>query len=437
MLDGSFVRRLLVKNLTLQSVTEVVGLASGLLVTLVLSRHLGVAGFGQFNYLFAFLYFFLAVNDLGVNTITVREISQAPDRAGEIIGSMLSFRLSLGTLSLLALWGVVLTVDFSRDLRVALALFGLVLPLNALRLPTVIFQSRLRFDYAAVVDVTNRVATTVLVLAAVGLGAGLIGVTVALVVGDMIGVAATLLLSGRLVRPVWRIEPAYWWVVLRWSLPLGMAGVLSAVVNRVDFLMLERMADLRQLGLYGAAYKLTNLVERLPQMVVATLYPLMARQALEDPRALRALYRKSQLTLGGLAIAMVVAVTLLATPIVRVVFGNQFLDAVRGLRILVWSSACLFVALPGGFALISLGRVRMNLLTMAAGAGTNIALNVVLIPRYGYIGAAAATVAAFAVILVTTLAAVEWSIRRAIADGPRDAGAAVVVPPLIGPASLE
>ena len=437
MTDGSFLRRLLVKNLTLQSATEAVSLSTGLLVTLVLSRHLGVAGFGQFNYLFAFLYFFLAVNDLGVNTIMVREISQAPDRAGEIIGSMLSFRLALGTLSLLALWGVVFAVDFSRDLRIALALIGFVLPLNALRLPVVILQSRLRFDYAAVVEMSNRIATAVLVLAAVGLGAGLIGVTVALVAGDMIGVAATLLLSGRLVRPVWRIEPAYWWVVLRWSLPLGIGGIFSAVVNRVDFLMLERMADMQQLGLYGAAYKLTNLVERLPQMIVATLYPLMARQALEDPRALRALYRRGLLTLAGLAIAMAVAMTLLGTPIVRFVFGDQFGDAVRGLRILVWASACLYVALPGGFVLISLGRVRMNLLTMAAGAGTNIALNLVLIPRFGYVGAAAATVAAFAVILVTTLAAVEWSIRRALAEGPRGAGAAAVVPTLAGPLPLE
>jgi O-antigen/teichoic acid export membrane protein len=429
---------MIVRNLTLQSATEAVSLASGLLVTLVLSRHLGVAGFGQFNYLFAFLYFFLAVNDLGVNTIVVREISQAPARAGEIIGSLLSFRLALGTLSLLVLWAIVFAVDFSTELRVALALIGFVLPLNALRLPVVIFQSRLRFDYAAAVEISNRLATAALVLGAVALDAGLIGVTSALLAGDLIGVGATCLFSRRLVRPAWRIEPAYWRVVLRWSLPLGMAGVLSAVVNRVDFLMLERMADMHQLGLYGAAYKLTGLVERLPQMVVATLYPLMARQALENPRALGALYRKGLLTLAGLAIAMAVSMTLLGTPIIRIVFGEQYGDAVRALRILVWASACLYVALPGGFALISLGRVRLNLLTLVAGAATNIALNVVLIPRFGYIGAAAATVAAFAVILATTIVAVEWSINRAVADVPRGApAAAVVTPPIPGAATLE
>jgi O-antigen/teichoic acid export membrane protein len=282
---------------------------------------------------------------------------------------------------------------------------------------------------------SNRLSTAALVLGAVALGAGLIGVTIALVAGDLAGVAVTVLFSRRLVRPVWRIEPAYWRVVLRWSLPLGLAGVLSAVVNRVDFLMLERMADVRQLGLYGAAYKLTNLVERLPQMIVASLYPLMARQAVEDPRALRGLYRKGLLTLAGLALAMAVSMTLLGAPLVRIVFGDEFGDAVRALRILVWASACLYVALPGGFALISLGRVRLNLLTLIAGAAINVALNVVLIPRFGYVGAAAATVAAFAVILATTIAAVEWSVNRAVAGAPR--AGAVVTAPVPGTATFE
>ncbi len=74
-------RRLLVRNLTLQGAAEAVGLTTGLVTTIVLSRHLGVTGFGGFSYLFAFLYFFLTLNDLGVNTIVVRETSQAPERA--------------------------------------------------------------------------------------------------------------------------------------------------------------------------------------------------------------------------------------------------------------------------------------------------------------------------------------------------------------------
>jgi O-antigen/teichoic acid export membrane protein len=438
MSEGPLLRRLIVTNLSLQSATEAVSLLSGLLVTLVLSRHLGVAGFGQFNYLFAFLYFFLTANDLGVNTIVVREISREPDRAGHIIGSLLSFRLALAAASLLVLWGVVLAVDYSPELRAALALFGLVLPLNAFRLPVAIFQSRLRFDYAAVVDMSNRVVTTALVLTVAGLGAGLFGVTIALVGGEAVGVFVALSFSRRLVRPVWRVEPAYWWVVLRWSLPLGMSTVFSAVVNRADFLMLERMADLSQLGLYGAAYKLTSLAERLPQMIVATLYPLMARRAAEDPRALRALYRKSLLALTGVAFLVVAATALLAVPLVHLVFGDEYLDAVRALRILVLATGCLCLALPGGFLLISLGQVRLNFLAMAAGAVTNISLNLILIPRFGYLGAAAATVAAYGVVLATTIVAVEWAIGRAVLDAPRrGAGDAVVAPSVPGAAMLE
>lgn len=405
-------RDLLARNLGFQAVSEVVNLTTGLVTSAVLSRHLGVEGFGGFNYLFAFLYFFLTLNDLGVNTIVLREVSKDPDRADRILGAMLSFRLALAVVLVSVGWAVVAVVGFPRDLRVSLTLILLILPLHALRLPTVAFQAFLRFDYATLADVGFRLTSLALVLVAVAVNGGLIGVTSALLGAEVAGAGFALALSGRLVSVRPRYEPAYCAEVLRSALPLGLAVLLVAVTNRVDFLMLERLSGLDQVGLYGAAYKVTSLLERLPHLMMGTLYPVMARYVVQDRARLRAVYRKAVLGLAGLAVPVVALTTWLGPELLALWFGSGYREAAPGLRVLVWSTACLYVALTGGHLLVAIGWERVSLAAWIVGTALNVVLNMRWIPARGFVGAAEATAVAFAFVLAVTVGAVEYWFRR-------------------------
>jgi O-antigen/teichoic acid export membrane protein len=191
--------------------------------------------------------------------------------------------------------------------------------------------------------------------------------------------------------------------VLRSSVPLGLATLFTALINRADFIMLERMTTLDQVGLYAAAYKVSNLLETFPIMVMATVYPLMCRYAREDMGRLRELYRKSVVSLGVVAVPLAVGVTLLAPTVVRILFGSEFAGAAPGLMVLIWSTVCVYVALGGGNLLISMRYERVNLALNVLGAAVNIALNLLLIPRMGITGAALATTVTYLVIAVGTL----------------------------------
>ena len=178
-----------------------------------------------------------------------------------------------------------------------------------------------------------------------------------------------------------------------------------------DFIMLERMTDMRQVGLYAAAHKVTNLLESVPLMVMGTLYPVMSRYAREEPQRLRSLYKKSVLGLGAVAIPMGIIVTLFSPLIVRLLFGIQFKAAERGLAILVWATVFLYLAITGGTLLISIGKERVSLVLTFLGAGLNIALNFVLIPTKGFVGGALATAATYLFILIGICAASYRALR--------------------------
>jgi O-antigen/teichoic acid export membrane protein len=315
-------------------------------------------------------------------------------------------------------------MGFRPPLRSALALYALVLPIAAWQLPGVIFQVAGRLEYPALIGAAGRCAGFIMMLGAVWAGYGVLAMLAALVLAEAASLTALVRCSKRFVRPVWRVDLALWRRVLRSSVPLGAAGLCAAVVNRVDFLMLERMTDLTQVGLYAAAYKVTNLLEALPLMVMGTVYPLMSRYAAEDPERLRALVRKSVLFLGIVGVSAGIVVTVTAPLIVRLLFGTEFSAAAPALAVLVWSTTCLYLAITGGNLLISVGRERLNLAILALGAALNIALNLLWIPAAGLLGAAWATTATFFVILIGTTAGA-WSCLRAGASRARSRVAAL------------
>jgi O-antigen/teichoic acid export membrane protein len=242
----------------------------------------------------------------------------------------------------------------------------------------------------------------------VWMGYGLTAMVSALLLGEFTSLLVVLKCASRFVQPTWRFDLRLWKEVLRSSIPLGIAGLFVATINRVDFLMLERMTDLHQVGLYSAAYKVTNLLEAFPLMIMGTIYPLMSRYASEDPGMLKKLYKKCLLYLGVIAIPMGICITLLAPVIVRLLFGAKFIGADRGLMVLVWATVFLYFSISGGYLLVSAGKEKVNLAILALAALANIALNLLWIPTMGFVGAALSTAITFLIILIGVIVAVQF-----------------------------
>lgn len=405
-------RALIVRNVTIQSAAEAVALACGLASAALLSRHLGVTGFGAFNYVFAFMYFFLTLNDLGINTVAVREMSKAPERAADLLAGLLSLRVMLAIVVLLITWAAIAVWPMEPALRRPLMVFALILPLGALNVPTVLFQVSMRLELGAAAQVTTRVAGVLFILAMIAAGRGVTAMLVALLAAEACGIIVTWYLARRLGPIRWRVDRAVWNMLLRAAVPLAVGVVLAAIVNRVDFIMLERLGSLDDVGLYGAAYRVTSLLEKFPLFVMATLYPVMSRLAVEDASRLRRVYRNAFWRFAAIGLVLGAAVVAVAPWLMATAFGEPFRAGAVALRWLVLATGCLYLAMTGGNLLIAVGRARDNAVALALGSAVNIALNAVLIPSRGIEGAAVATAASMAIILVVTLVSVERHFAR-------------------------
>jgi len=418
-LDHGLGRRL-IRNMTMQSGTQAVSIALGLLSTFFLSRKLGPEGFGGFNYLFSFLYFFLALNDLGTSMTLVREVSQTPSRTVELVQNVLGLRLAMAILSVIVGWLVIALLPLPAAYKLSLRVFLLILPIQAFGVPAVILQAQLQMGRGSIAELANRLTGFALMTVSLFLGHGLLFVTISLLCGEIAGVVAVGALTYKVAKPWPRYDRAVWTRIVRASLPLSGNSLLVAFLNKFDTLMLQALGNLTQVGYYGAAYRIPSLFERIPQLAFTTLFPAMSRLAVSDPAGLRHLYRKTLGVLALLTIPMLAVVMWLAPVIVRVLLGFAYPPVPPLLRIVILSTALLYLSIAGGNVLIALNKTKANLYAMAAATAVNLPLNFLWIPRYGATGAAWATVVGFGVLCVLTLVFTEIALTRAIHQHQRE-----------------
>lgn len=400
------------RNLAMQSSSQVVTLVISVASVYVLTRELTVAAYGGFNYMLAVVYLGLTLSDLGVSTTLVRGVVQTPEREASLIQTTLGLKLCMSVVTMAGVWTVALLM-LEGDVRWAVMVFSLVLPVQAMMLPMVALQARVLIKRAVMAEVANRVIGFVLMLAALAAGFGLVGAAAALVVGEVAGLAVILRITHAYARPIPRIDLGAWRVILYASVALGLVNLLGSLVNRLDFFMLERLTGMESVGVYGAAYRLPNLLERLPLLAMGTIYPLMSRLAVEDSAGLRTLYHWTLVRAVLVAVPIVVVVSLAAPWIIAIWNGPGYDGAVTPLRWLIWSTGCMYVSVVASNLLIALGRVHGSLSAWIVAAPLNAILNWFWIPRYGATGAAIATAVSFAIAMGISLWMAERQLSRA------------------------
>ncbi len=225
-------------------------------------------------------------------------------------------------------------------------------------------------------------------------------VPVILFAGEL--VAAALLLAMLFGRDIPRPSIARGMKLLRQSGYITLGRLLRAVIVTFDVILLGIIASDREVGLYSAAYRVCFLVITIAFSTHAVFMPAVIRAALADTAAIGPVVTRSLALASSVILPMVAGGIVLAGPLLTFLFGTDYADGAPAFQILLGSMALLALHGAGHNVFVALHRNGMEAAIFAGGAALNIALNLVLIPAYGLVGAAVATLAAEALILVSS-----------------------------------
>jgi len=373
-------------------------------LVILLARGLGPDGFGRWALIMSLVVVLASVADGGFQTVTVRDLAAGPERTGSYFRKTLKARLVLSVLAALGLmaWGLVAGREAGAAWPYILG--GLLLfPEAVLRAGQAVFNARERMDITSGLSLAQSLATTLVVGGVVWLGLGLGGALGSLVVvnlaaaGIMVWWLMPFLRGGE-------VEPKSTWRLFTTAFPYGLMALLAILYFRVDVIMLAGMRGTGEAGQYNAAYRLFEAGLIIPAALTGALFPLMSRQlaALEKSK-LAASFSQAVKFLVVLALPAAVACTFYSGWLTELLFGPDYGQAGRVLIVLSWSWLFFFINAPVGNLLAASDLMPRIVPWAAANTGLNIVLNLWLIPRYGPVGAALATLASEIVALAVQL----------------------------------
>jgi O-antigen/teichoic acid export membrane protein len=393
-----------------------------MVLLLLIARTLGAEEFGRYAALMALLAFVQLAAELGQEPVLVRLLAQRSEaEAVTVIDGALAMRLVCTTLGgvLLAAVGARLLPTVGH-LPIVLAAAGIVAASGTgLR---AVFRTEQRLERLCVVALANVTTFGIVLVIASGLGLGLGGAVAAWGSGQL---AASLAAFGLVrrehpVRPRWHTTVAATLARSGWALALN--AVLLSVTLRVGQLVVLRFAGAVESGYLAAGSRLAEAFALLPEALMLVLLPVLSAYDVGARDAQRALSVRVVRWLGVLALTVIVAVSLAAPVLVAALFGTAYLPATPALRISIWLA--LLAATGSVFTnlLIARGLERLLLGVNAVSSALTIALSLAVVPSFGFIGAAAVSLAAN-VLAQVILAAVR----------PTRAEIVACVRPLVGP----
>ncbi|HEV3378609.1 MAG TPA: flippase [Thermoleophilaceae bacterium] len=396
----SSTRRLVASNTAVQVGGKAAVLAIGLVSIAVITRYLGPDDYGRYTLALTYMQLFAVLADVGLFTIVVRDISRDPERTEELVGNTLTLRLLLSAAVIVVAAAISLLLPYDEDVRVAILLAGLPLLFGMLNSTFVaVLQSRLRMGRAVAGDVLGRAVALGAVALVAALDLGFYAVMGAAAAGALVTALTTMLLTGPLARLRPRADPAVWRALLRTALPLGLALAVNELYFRADTLIISLYEPYEQVGLYTLAYRMLELTLVFGTVFLTTTFPLLSQAVANDePRARRTIQLSTELfvVLGAPLVAGGLAV---APELVELAAGDDFEDAATPLRILLAAGALAWINGVFGYALIAKDRQMSALWLNVTALVFNVGLNLLLVPRYGIVVAAAVTVASEVLIL--------------------------------------
>lgn len=380
----------------------------------VLARQLGESGFGVFVFGLTLAAMLTVLAGFGQDQVLTREVARDRSRLDEYFANTVGLKLALALPVLLVAALVMSAVGVESETRWVVLLLGIALVAEQVASTCfAVYQAFEQLVYVPVVIITQRLITAVVGIAAVLAGASVVAVSVIYLGAAMAAlVLAYVLMARRVARPHLAVSTGSWHRLLVAAAPVGVASVLSLLMFRVDTAILAFLESDEVVGAYGAAFRLFEATLFLSWAVTTAVFPVLSRLTITSRPSVGEVFDGSLKLVVALTLPLGVGMAILSEPIVHLVFGQDFDEAVVPLQLLAPAIVMYSIAFVSGGMLVAQNRQRATAIVYGAMTAFNIAACLVLIPARSLDGAALAALLTQIVLAIALLGVARGTVGR-------------------------
>lgn len=384
------------KNTAYLAIGKIISTVLGVLSVALLLRYLSPDDYGRYATALAFILLFGTVTDLGLNLTTTQDISLPETDTNKTLSTAFTLRLliNFGLLALLPLilWFFPYEPAIKEAIYIAALLF---FSASLFQVLASYFQKTLNTSRVVIAELASKAFLLAAFIAAIYAHYSLRGL---MVLTALSAVIQLLVLTIFLKKEISLRLAIDWQISKRLfgkTWPVALSVVLTTVYFKGDTIIMSLYRPYAEVGIYGAAYKVLEVLITLPILFMGLMLAPLARAfADKETGEFNKLMQRAWDMLSLLTLPLVAGIFALAKPILTLIAGADYAAGAPVLQILILATGIIFLGSLFTHAIVAINEQKRMIMAYALTAGLALALYLIYIPRYSYFAAAGITVLA-------------------------------------------
>jgi O-antigen/teichoic acid export membrane protein len=379
---------------------QVAGQLSTFILSIFLTNYLPDQ-YGIYTYAFSLSALIFILADFGLGFQMVVEVAPDHSRASQHLTNTIFLRGILGAISFVATVLIVLIGNPPPEVSFAIIIIAMATAFNWI---TMTFNSILtafeQMHYVLYTNLVERIFTVSVAIALLTLGFGLEVIVMVVLVGSIINVILSYLVSKRYVCvPARGVNIRMALQQLKRAVPYALSGLLQSSLYSLNAVLIWNIImwnggsitdAVASNGFYTLAFNLVIVLVSVPTVLMNALLPVISRLYQTSTDLTRLTQQKTMKYMFTLGIPIAVGGIFLAPDIILLFYPETFLPSANVFRALIPTVAISFFGVGIGSVLASAGLIRLSTIATGVGALVNVSLCFTLIPYFREVGAAVA-----------------------------------------------
>jgi len=391
-LKAKFTRSRLVKNVSWIFFGNVAHAILSFLLNIVVARILSLNDNGMLTYATSWIAFFTSVGTLGFNGIISREFSKDEGRGNEYLWSCITARVLFSLLAIVTLQIIARVASPNEpELHIIILCQSMQILFGSFDMFIYWYRYKNQANITAVYRLVASGISAVWRLVAIAVLKSLTLYVIGIVVETALFVAFLIYFYRKHYTKEILISRKTMQLMLRISYPFIFSAILSTIYGQADKIMLKSMIDNSAVALYNASTTLAGLVVIIPTTLIEGFRPDIMDAKLRDEELYQRRLRQLYAIIFWACIAYGLFITVFDRQIILLLYGQKYLGAVGSLSLVVWYTSFSYFGAINNVYMVAEDKIKWVQVTTLIGAIGNIILNYFLIPVWGIVGAALAS----------------------------------------------
>ncbi|MBQ4584457.1 MAG: flippase [Bacilli bacterium] len=383
----------IIKNSIWMILATIVQMVISLFINIFVARYLGVNNYGILNYGLSFVNFFLAICNLGLNTIVIKYLIDEKNNHGEILGTCILLRFFAGLISMLLIFLIVFILKGNDKLIIyTTVLQSISLIFDSFSTISLWYQHRLESKFIAIITFFAYICMALYKVYLLIAKKNLLWFAVSHCVSGLVTSILLFLLYNYHKGPKFKFSLKKGLKMLRQSYHFIISSLMVAVYAQIDKIMIGSMInDISAVGYYSVATTIVSLWSFLPTAVNHSFQPVILEAKNKNENDYQNKMKQLYSIIIWLSIAYTIFILIFGRLLIIILYGKEYLAGLSALKICIFGVTFSFIGVVREFWLICENKQKYAKWFALIGVVTNIVINAILIPYFGINGAAIAT----------------------------------------------